>query len=107
MIDLSKFTLPDLPYNILISLIIASVVALFFSFFRGSSLPRLIFAVLVSIGGFAVGQLVGNHFGWQFILMAASMSSKGSSAVCWRCLSSIRDSWSSPSNHAIMPPRPA
>lgn len=69
MIDLSKFTLPDLPYNILISLVIASVVALFFSFFRGSSLPRLIFAVLVSIGGFAVGQLVGNYFGWQFILI--------------------------------------
>ena len=69
MIDLSKFTLPDLPYNLLVSLVIATIVALIFSFFRRSSLPRLLWAVLVSIGGFALGQLVGSYFGWQIMLI--------------------------------------
>ncbi len=67
MIDLSKLTLPNLPYDVIISVVIATVVALVFSFFRSSSLPRWILSVLVSIGGFALGQLVGSFFGWQIL----------------------------------------
>jgi uncharacterized membrane protein YeaQ/YmgE (transglycosylase-associated protein family) len=49
-------------------LVIAIVIAFAFGFYRGNSLPRLIISVLVSIGGFYLGQLFATIFHWDFVM---------------------------------------
>ena len=63
-----NLTLPNLPYNVIISLVISITIGFVFSFFRGASLGRLIFSVIASMAGFYVGQLIAGVFHWNFVM---------------------------------------
>jgi uncharacterized membrane protein YeaQ/YmgE (transglycosylase-associated protein family) len=59
---------PNLPYNVIISLVIATVLGFAYAFFRGAGLGRLIFSVIASIAGFYAGQFIANYFQWSFVM---------------------------------------
>jgi uncharacterized membrane protein YeaQ/YmgE (transglycosylase-associated protein family) len=61
-------TLPNLPYNAIISLVISVVIGFAYSFFRGASLGRLIFSVVASVAGFYLGQYLAGVFQWSFVM---------------------------------------
>ncbi len=63
-----NLTLPDLPLNLITSLVISGTIGLVFSFFRGASVGRLIFTVVASIAGFYLGQFVATVFHWNFAM---------------------------------------
>ena len=63
-----NLTLPDLPLNLITSLVISVVIGFGYSFFRGASMGRLIFSVLASIAGFYLGQLIATIFHWNFVM---------------------------------------
>jgi uncharacterized membrane protein YeaQ/YmgE (transglycosylase-associated protein family) len=65
-----NLTLPNLPYQLIISLVISGVIGLVFSFFRGASLGRMIVSVIASIAGFYLGQLVATLLQWDFVMWA-------------------------------------
>lgn len=66
--DLRNLTLPNMPLNLIVSLVIAIVIAFAFGFYRGHGLPRLIISVLISIGGFYLGQFIATTFHWEFVM---------------------------------------
>jgi uncharacterized membrane protein YeaQ/YmgE (transglycosylase-associated protein family) len=59
---------PNLPYNLILSLVISVVIGFAFAFFRGAGLGRLIFSVMASIAGFYAGQFIANYFQWSFFM---------------------------------------
>ncbi len=59
---------PNLPLNLLTTLVISTVLGFAFSFFRGASLGRLIFSVIASIAGFYLGQVFASIFHFSFIM---------------------------------------
>ena len=61
-------TLPNLPLNLVTSLVISVGIGFVFSFFRGASLGRLIFSVVASIAGFYFGQFIAGVFHWNFVM---------------------------------------
>ena len=61
-------TLPDLPLNLITSLVISIAIGFVFSFFRGGSLGRLILSVIAAIAGFYFGQFLATVFHWNFIM---------------------------------------
>ena len=63
-----NLTLPNLPYNLITSLVISITIGFVFSFFRGASLGRLIFSVIASIAGFYFGQFIAGVFHWNFVM---------------------------------------
>ena len=63
-----NLTLPNLPYNLITSLVISITIGFVFSFFRGASLGRLIFSVIASIAGFYAGQFIAGVFHWNFVM---------------------------------------
>lgn len=63
-----NLTLPDLPLNLITSLVISITIGFVFSFFRGASLGRLIFSVVASIAGFYLGQFIAGVFHWNFVM---------------------------------------
>jgi uncharacterized membrane protein YeaQ/YmgE (transglycosylase-associated protein family) len=67
-VDPFDLKLPNLPLNLMTSLIIASVLGFAYSFFRGASLVRLIFSVAASIAGFYLGQFIAGVFQWNFVM---------------------------------------
>ncbi len=60
--------LPNLPLNLLTTLVISIVLGFAFSFFRGASLGRLIFSVIASVAGFYFGQFLAGVFHFNFIM---------------------------------------
>jgi hypothetical protein len=44
-------------------------VACVFGFFRRSGFPMLLISILASCAGFALGQVVANYFGWDFVMI--------------------------------------
>ena len=60
--------MPNLPLNLITTLVISVVLGFVFSFFRGASLGRLIFSVVASIAGFYFGQFIAGVFHWNFIM---------------------------------------
>ena len=63
-----NLTLPNLPYNLIVSLVISIVIGIVFSFFRGASLGRLVFSVIASSAGFYFGQFIAGVFQWNFVM---------------------------------------
>jgi uncharacterized membrane protein YeaQ/YmgE (transglycosylase-associated protein family) len=63
-----NLTLPNLPYQLITSLVIAIVIGFVFGFFRGASLGRLIVCVIASLAGFYLGQFVATVFQWNFVM---------------------------------------
>ena len=63
-----NLTLPDLPLNLITSLVISITIGFVFSFFRGGSLGRLILSVIAAIAGFYFGQFLATVFHWNFIM---------------------------------------
>jgi len=63
-----NLTLPDLPLNLVTSLVISVGIGFVFSFFRGASLGRLIFTVIASLAGFYLGQFIAGVFHWNFAM---------------------------------------
>jgi uncharacterized membrane protein YeaQ/YmgE (transglycosylase-associated protein family) len=61
-------TLPNLPWNLMTSLVISVVIGFVYSFFRGASVGRLIFSVIASIAGFYLGQFIAGVFHWNFVM---------------------------------------
>ena len=59
---------PDLPLNLLTTLVISIVIGFVFAFFRGAGLGRLIFSVIASIAGFYAGQFIAGVFHWNFLM---------------------------------------
>jgi len=59
---------PNLPLNLITSLVISIILGFAFSFFRGGSLGRLIFSVIASIAGFYFGQFLAGVFHWNFFV---------------------------------------
>jgi|GEM_PF-6295463 uncharacterized membrane protein YeaQ/YmgE (transglycosylase-associated protein family) len=59
---------PNLPYNLLASLVISIVIGIAFAFFRGAGLGRMIFSVIASIAGFYAGQFIAGLFHWNFVV---------------------------------------
>ncbi len=60
--------LPNLPLNLLTTLVISIALGFAFSFFRGASLGRLIFSMIASIAGFYLGQFIAGVFHFNFIM---------------------------------------
>jgi uncharacterized membrane protein YeaQ/YmgE (transglycosylase-associated protein family) len=63
-----NLTLPDLPLNLITSLVISILIGFVFSFFRGASLSRLVVSVAASIAGFYLGQFIATVFHWNFVM---------------------------------------
>jgi len=59
---------PNLPYNLIISLVISVVIGFAFAFFRGAGLGRLVFSVIASIACFYLGQFIAGLFQWSFVM---------------------------------------
>jgi len=59
---------PNLPLNLITSLVISIVIGFAFAFFRGAGLGRLIFSVIASIAGFYLGQFIAGLFQWSFVM---------------------------------------
>ncbi len=63
-----NLTLPELPLNLISSLVISIVIGFVFSFFRGASLGRLVVSVVASVAGFYFGQFIATVFHWNFVM---------------------------------------
>ena len=63
-----NLTLPNLPLNLITSLVISILIGFVFSFFRGASPGRLIMSVAASIAGFYLGQFIATVFHWNFVM---------------------------------------
>ena len=59
---------PNLPLNLITSLVISIIIGFAFAFFRGAGLGRLIFSVIASVAGFYAGQFIANLFQWSFVM---------------------------------------
>ncbi len=59
---------PNLPLNLITTLVISIILGFAFSFFRGASMGRLIFSVIASIAGFYFGQFIATVFHWNFVM---------------------------------------
>ena len=59
---------PNLPLNLITSLVISIILGFAFSFFRGASMGRLIFSVIASVAGFYLGQFIAGVFHWNFVM---------------------------------------
>ena len=64
-----NLNLPNLPYDVALSLVIASVLGLAYAFFREATLLRFIVSIVASCAGFFVGQLIANALGLQFLMV--------------------------------------
>lgn len=60
---------PALPFDLLIAGVVAVATAFVFGFFRRSGLPMLLISILASCAGFALGQLIANVLGWNFLMI--------------------------------------
>jgi uncharacterized membrane protein YeaQ/YmgE (transglycosylase-associated protein family) len=63
-----NLTLPNLPLNLITSLVISILIGFVFSFFRGASLGRMIMSVAASLAGFYLGQFIATVFHWNFVM---------------------------------------
>lgn len=63
-----NLNMPNLPYDTLISLVIATVLGVGFSFFRRSGLLRFLLSIVASCLGFWLGQLIGTALQFQFLM---------------------------------------
>jgi uncharacterized membrane protein YeaQ/YmgE (transglycosylase-associated protein family) len=63
-----NLTLPNLPYNLIVSLVISVIIGFVYSFFRGASVGRLLVSVIASIAGFYAGQFIAGLFEWNFVV---------------------------------------
>ena len=63
-----NLTLPNLPLDLITSLVISIIIGFGFSFFRGASLGRLIVSVVAAIAGFYFGQFLATVFHWNFVM---------------------------------------
>jgi uncharacterized membrane protein YeaQ/YmgE (transglycosylase-associated protein family) len=66
-----NLNLPNLPFDTMLSLVIAGIVGLAFAFFRGATLPRFIGSVIASCAGFFLGQLIANALQFQFLMVGS------------------------------------
>lgn len=66
--DVLNLPTPNLPLNLITSLVISIVLGFTVSFFRGGSLGRLIFSVIASLAGFYFGQFIAGVFHWNFVM---------------------------------------
>ena len=61
--------LPFVPLDLLAAAVLAVTAALVFGFFRRSGFPMLLVSILASCAGFALGQVVANYLGWDFLMI--------------------------------------
>ena len=61
--------IPAVPFDVLVAAVLAIATALVFGFFRRSGFPMLLVSILASCAGFALGQLVANYLGWNFVML--------------------------------------
>ncbi|CAG0935661.1 hypothetical protein TFLX_04509 [Thermoflexales bacterium] len=66
--DVLNLSAPNLPLNLITTLVISIILGFAFSFFRGASMGRLIFSVIASIAGFYFGQFIAGVFHWNFVV---------------------------------------
>jgi hypothetical protein len=60
---------PAVPFDLLIAVVMAVATAFVFGFFRRSGFPMLLVSILASCAGFALGQLIANALGWDFVMI--------------------------------------
>ncbi len=61
--------LPQVPLDLLSAAVLAVATAFVFGFFRRSGFPMLLVSIIASCVGFALGQLVANFLGWDFMMI--------------------------------------
>ncbi len=61
--------LSSVPLDLLAAAALAVATAFVFGFFRRSGFPMLLVSIVASCAGFALGQVVANYLGWDFMMM--------------------------------------
>ena len=60
---------PAVPFDLLAAVALAIATACVFGFFRRSGFHMLLVSILASCAGFALGQVVANYLGWDFLMI--------------------------------------